>query len=182
MSCRIKNIIPPCAYNVDGIISIKALDLDDLKGLRFTEDGLYNSCLVTDILRSDDFIDIYTSDLAKYSSTLENGVYTHLIETFINQLSSEIISTLHLATKRRYLMLFKTKAERYFCFGYETGATISYSNQTTDGSGSLVNISASSTHPLFEVCEKTLSENWVLESGEWEDVNIWTKNGIWKTK
>lgn len=134
-----------------------ALDSDDFNGLRFEGDNLYKNCLVTAILRSGEFIEIDTPDSAKYSSTLQNGVYTHTLETFIGELSAEMTATLHLATKRRCLMLFKSKAGRYFCFGYEAGATFSYTNQTTDGTGSLVTISASSIYPLFEVSEEAFN-------------------------
>lgn len=138
---------------VDGIASIMVLDFDDLNGLRFDSDNLYNNCLVTAILRSGDFVEISAPESAKYSSTLQSGIYTHTLETFIGELSHEWAAMLHLSTKRRYIVFFRAKSGRYFCFGYEAGASSSYTNQTTDGTGSLVTFLASSIYPLFEVTE-----------------------------
>lgn len=157
MSCRIKNIVPPCGYRVEGIASILALDFDDFKGFRFDGDDLYENCLVSAVFRSGEFIEIDAPDTAKYNSTLQNGAYTHTLETFIGSLAADLSATLHLATKRRYLIFFKTKAGRYFSFGYEAGATFSYANQTAEGIGALVTITASSVYPIFEVSENAFT-------------------------
>lgn len=157
MSCRIKNIAPKCGYRVNGVYGIWIMDTEDLEFLKFKNDELYDTCLVSDIRRIGDFIEIDTPDTSKYSSALQNGVYTHTIETFIRELSSEVITQLHLSTKRRYVVFFKTNIGRYFCFGYGVGATITYSGQTTDGTGCLMNISVSSIYPLFEVEESAFN-------------------------
>lgn len=138
MKCRIKSIVPSCGYRVEGIASILALDFDDFKGFRFEGDDLYKNCLVSAVFRSGEFIEIDAPDTAKYNSTLQNGAYTHTLETFIGELSHEWAAMLHLSTKRRYIVFFRAKSGRYFCFGYEAGASSSYTNQTTDGTGSLV--------------------------------------------
>lgn len=152
-NCRIHHIKPPCGYRVEGIDLIRLLDFDDFDGFKFNGDDLYNNCLVTAILRSGDFVEVDTPDTAKYTSSLQNGIYTHTLETFIGDLSADLEATLHLATKRRYIALFRAKNGRYFAFGYEAGATVSYTNQTTDGIGSLITVTASSIYPLFEVSE-----------------------------
>lgn len=153
MSCRIKNIVPKCGYVVDGIETITALDFEDLNGLRFENDALYDTCLIAAVLRSGDFIEIDAPTSAKYSSTLQNGIYTHVIETFIGELSAEMSRNLHLATRRRHFIIFRSRAGRFFSFGNDAGATLTYANQTADGTGALVTITASSTYPLFEVHE-----------------------------
>lgn len=149
MACRIKNIVPPCGYSVDGIAKIWLLDTDDFKGYRFDGNDLYNNCLVTDIMRTGEFIEIAAPDMvAKHNST---GAYLHVVETFINDLNAETISNLHLGTKRRQITVFRTNAGRYFTFGYDAGAVLSYTNQTSDGLGHLVTLNCPSRFPLFEV-------------------------------
>lgn len=151
-NCRINSLVPNCGYNIDGIEAIRLLDFDDFGGFKFDGDGLYDSCYVSEVLQRGDssYVDIAAPDSAKYTSTLNNGTYTHTVETFIGDLSASLSSSLHLATKKRYIVLFRTKAGRYFVFGYEAGATVTYVNQTADGLGSLVTISANSIYPLFE--------------------------------
>lgn len=138
---------------MEGIDDIQLLDFDDFNGFQFNGDDLYANCFVNAVLRSGDFVKVDTPETAKYSSSLQNGVYTHTLETFIGDLSAELEATLHLATKRRYIVLFRAKNGRYFLFGYEAGAVVTYANQTAEGVGSLVSITASSIYPLFETYE-----------------------------
>lgn len=156
-NCRIQNIKPPCGYRVEGIDLIRLLDFDDFDGFKFDGDDLYNNCLVTAIIRSGGFVEVDSPDTAKYTSSLQNGIYTHTLETFIGDLSAELEATLHLATKRRYIVLFRAKNGRYFAFAYEAGASVSYANQTAEGVGSLVTITAASIYPLFEVSEEAFT-------------------------
>jgi len=150
--CRLQNIIPACGYTVEGISEIKLLDFEDFIAFEFDGDNLYDSCLVTGIVRTNDFTQIEAPDLvAKYTGPVNNGVYAHGLETFVNELSAQTISNLHLATKRRQLVLFKTNAGKYFIFGYEAGAIVTYTGQTAEAIGSLVTIQGASIYPLFEV-------------------------------
>lgn len=147
MACRIQNLKPPCGYSVDGIAKIWLLDHDDFKGYRFDNDGLYTSTLVTDIIREGEFIEL-DNLAAKYNGT---GTYAHVLESFIEGLAAETISNLHLGTKRRQVVVFLTNGGKYHTFGSDAGAVLTYQNQTTDGLGSLVNLTALSRRPLFEV-------------------------------
>lgn len=148
MSCRIGHIKPPCTYAVEGVESIWTLDFDDFAGYRFYEDGLYGVGYVEEILQLGPFREIDAPELvAKYSSS---GSYVHRIETFIGALNGNTLANLNLARKRPQVVLFKTFSQQYFTFGYEAGATLSHSNQTNDGFGSSVIISANSIYPLFE--------------------------------
>lgn len=162
--CRIQNLKPPCGYQTEGITDIRLLDFDDFDGFVFRGDDLYSNCYVTTILRSGDYVSLDTPDTAKYST---QGEYTHTLETFIGDLSAELLAQLHLATKRRYIVTFRGGNGRYFVFGYEAGAKVSYVNQTAEGLGAVVTITASSVYPLFEWsgAETTC---------EWADfINIW---------
>jgi hypothetical protein len=148
MSCRIAHIKPPCGYIVEGVEQIWLLDFDDFGGYKFYEDGNYEKCYVEEILQSGTFKELDAPDLvAKYSST---GNYAHRLETFVGALNSSTLSSLHLATKRRQVVLFKTNSQQYFTFGYEAGAAVSYANQTNEGFGSAVTLTSNSIYPLFE--------------------------------
>lgn len=161
-NCRIQNIKPPCGYQVEGIELIQLLDFDDFNGFKFDGDGLYSNCLVTFILRSGDFVELDTPDSANYTSTLQNGIYNHKLETFIGDLSANLEATLHLSTKRRYIVLFRAKNGRFFSFAYESGANVNYTNQTADGIGSLVTVTSSSIYPLFEVSKDAFEQNFQI--------------------
>lgn len=110
-NCRINSLVPNCGYNIDGIEAIRLLDFDDFGGFKFDGDGLYDSCYVSEILQkgNSSYIDVSTPDSAKFTTTLNNGIYTHTLETFVGDLSASLMASLHLATKRRYVVLFKTK-------------------------------------------------------------------------
>lgn len=153
--CRITNLKPPCDYSVEGIAKVWLLDFDDFKGFRFDGNALYSNCLVTDILRVGEYVELNAPDMvAKYSST---GSYAHALESFIGTLDASTISNLHLGTKRRYVVVFLGNNGKYYTFGYEAGATLTYQNQTAEGFGSLVNLSAASRYPLFEVTPDALN-------------------------
>lgn len=180
-TCRIQHLVPPCGYREGGIDSIRLLDFDDFNGFEFGGTGLYDDCLVTDVLREGNFAEVDAPDTAKYNSVLQNGVYTHTLETFVGELSAELASALHLATKRRYIVVFRSKSGRHFIFGYEAGALVSYASQTADGIGSLVTISATSIYPLFEVSGQVMTDlPWVLEDGTWNMSGLWYDSGAWK--
>lgn len=101
---------------------------------------------------NDPFVTVDSPDLvARYTSTVNNGLYAHQLETFVLDLNAELLASLHLATKRRQLVVFRTRGGRYFTFGYEGGARITYSVQTADNLGAQLTASASSIYPLFEV-------------------------------
>lgn len=164
MSCRIQSIKPPCAYNIEGIERIWLLDFDDFQGYRFLDNGLYDSCYVEEILQTSAFTEIDAPDLvAKYTS---QGEYVHRLESFIGALSSSILSNLNLARKRPQIVLFKTNSQQYFTFGYEAGATVTHTNQTNEGFGSAVVITARSIYPLFEYTGAVPME------GECEDLSV----------
>lgn len=157
--------MPSCGYRIAGIDAIRLLDFADFNGFKFDGGELYSNCLVTAVLRSGELVEVDSPETAKYTSSLQAGIYTHTLETFIGDLSAEMEATLHLATKRRYIVLFRTKNGRYHTFAYEAGATVTYANQTAEGVGSLVTITANSIYPLFEIADISV---------EWADyINIW---------
>lgn len=127
-------------------------------GFRFVGDGLCDTCLVEGVQYTGDIASIDVPDGAKYSSSLQGGIYTHTVETFVGDITAGLSSVLHGLTKRRVLPIFRTTSGRYLCFGYEAGASVSYGSQTTEGLGSTVVITAKSIHPIFEVERQVLIE------------------------
>lgn len=160
---RIKTLLPPCGYKLEGLDEIKLLDFEDFGGYRFDGDDLYSNCLVNAILRNAEFIELPAPDGAKYSSTLSNKIYTHVLETFLSGLSADFLSNLHLGTKRRFIPVFKMRTGRYGTFGYEAGATLTYTTQTADSNGSLISIVATSIYPLFEATTDALTNKIGIE-------------------
>lgn len=147
--CRLKNIKPPCKYSVEGISAIYLLDHDDFKGYRFDGDENYANCLVTDILRVGEYIELEAPEMAaRHNST---GNYSHVLESFINDITADTISNLHLGTKRHQIVVFRANNGKYYTFGYEAGAVLTYQNQTSEGFGHLVTLTCPSRYPLFEV-------------------------------
>lgn len=178
MKCRIGNIVPDCGYRTDGISNIWLLDFEDFVGLGFRGEETYACGRVENIQRGGEFTSLESTDTAKYTSTLQKGVYTHTLESFIGDLSADILSELHLATKRRYVVLFRSKSGRHFIFGYGSGATVNYSSQTSDGFGALVTITSKSRYPLFETSSRVLIP-WILEDGKWNGRGAWYEHGKW---
>lgn len=159
--CRIQNLTPTCAYNGSGVTAVMLLDLEDFGGFVYENGEGYQSCYVQNILRTGDFITVEFNDFpAQYSGPLASGIYSHSVEAFVSELSAEIISNLHLASKRPQLVVFKTWEGRYFTFGQETGAKVNYTAQTTDGTGAAITFTQNSHYPLFEVSPLALQETY----------------------
>lgn len=156
--CKITNIAPMCAYNLEGIDSILLLDTDDFVGFRFEDDDLYNACIVEEVIRTGDFVSIPVSSSAKYSSTEQANVYSHSMETFLEGLSGAVMRKLFLASKRRrYIVFFQTKDGKYFTFGYDSGASVTFSAQTAEAVGTMLTIGGASSYPLFEVTTEAMT-------------------------
>jgi len=153
---RIQHLKPPCGYNLAGLEKILLLDFEDFAGFKFAGDDLYNNCLVEAILRKAEFVEVQTPDGAKYTSTLSGKIYAHVLETFVSELSAELSANLHLGARRRQVPVFQLKSGKYFTFGYEAGAVLTYANQTAESSGAVVSLTAASIYPLFEVTPEAL--------------------------
>lgn len=159
---RISTIKPPCDYVMEGVASIQLLDWEDFRGFAFKDSELYANCLVTGISRVGAFTSL-PADNAKYSSTQNGKLETHTLETFVSTLTAESISNLNLAKKRRYVPVFMLRNGRYYTYGYEAGAAVGYVNQSADGIGSVVTVSAPSIYPLFEVTPEALAAYYSAE-------------------
>lgn len=168
-------------YQSEGLDEIRLLDFDDFGGFTFTGDGPSTTGFITGMRRDGKLIDVNAPETAKYSSSSQKGVYTHTVETFIPDLTGDMLAALDLATRRRYLVIFRAKNMRYFTFGREAGATLTYVNQTEGGLGSLVTLTAQSVHPLFEIDKEAL-KLWILATGQWDNTGYWYNDSFWKWK
>lgn len=159
MGCRIGNKIKSCDYAPQGISKIWLLDYDDFVSLKFRDDGLYNKNLVTNIYHNNSFIELEASEGSKYATNRQNGRYTHTLDTFIENFDFRDISDYDLASKsRKYLVVFLTRTNKYLMFGYKPGATFSYTSQTEGATGSLIQLSVTTTYPIFEVDAKVITD------------------------
>lgn len=179
--CLIQSLTRVCGYQTKGIDEIRLLDLDDFERISFAGDGPSTEGLITGMKREGKFIDVCASEASQYSSSMQKGVYTHTVETFIPDLTGEMQAALNLAARRRFLTIFRAGNGRNFLFGWEAGATLNYTNQTDGGLGSLVTISAQSIHPLFEIDREAL-RMWILATGQWDNTGYWYNNSFWKWK
>lgn len=178
----IQSLTRECGYQTEGVDEIRLLDFDNFKGFTFEGDGLCTTGVITEMRRDGKWINVEAPEAtAKYSSDRQNGVYTHSIETFIPELSGEMQARLDLAVRRRFLPIFRGKNGRYFIFGWEAGATLSFANQTDGGIGALVTIAAQSGHPLFEITAQAL-HYWILDTGRWDMVKLWWNDETWRWK
>lgn len=172
MRCRIGSKLKPCEYTPQGISAIKLLDTNDFVSLEFKEDGLYSNNLITKIRRKGGFVEIESPITAKYTLTRQNGRYTHTLETFLEDLSYTNLADQDLASKaRKYVVLFRTNVGKWFLFGYDPGASFSFSSQTEESTGSLIKLAESSEFPLFGVDANALTDLKPLATYEPSPVN-----------
>lgn len=148
--CRINSLTPPCGYNIQGIRSVQVMDFDDFGGFQFQGDGLEDTALVEKVFGSN-AIGVPAGTSTKYTSTLAGKIYAHSLESFIPDLSAQLSASLDLAKRHKFVVIFTANNGRRFAFGYETGATLGYTNQTADALGSVLTLSAASIYPLFEI-------------------------------
>lgn len=158
MATRITTLLPACGYNPGGITSVRVLDFADFIGFGFEDGALYDSCLVTSVERSGEFADVQAK-IAKYSGPLNGKIINHTLETFIESMESDFIAAIHLASRRRYVVIFEGMNNRAYAFGYEAGAVPVYTGQTDGALGYMVTFSAPSVYPLFEIVSEALKEN-----------------------
>lgn len=154
-NCRIQNLSPICGYSGDGVVTVMLLDFEDFDGFVFEEDAPY----IENIVHRGVFITLdFHNFPAQYNGTLNAGIYSHGLEAFIPELSGPILADLHLATKRPQLVVFKTRSGKYFTFGHEKGAKVSYSVITASNTGAALTLTTASQYPLYEVSPEAFTE------------------------
>lgn len=156
MSCKqIQDLEHGCAYNAGGVRDIFLLDVDDFIAYQFEDDGLYDSCFITRIVKADNpYIYISCVGESAFQETNEDGLYKQQLTTFVRTLAAGKLSSLLRGRLRRYVVVFRTYAGTMFSFGSDGGATVSFtqaSGQMGQASGYQLTISKDSVYPLLEM-------------------------------
>lgn len=148
------NIKRTLGYNLGGITHIWLLNIENFISYKFEHDKLPDKCLVSNIIASAEFIEADAISESNYTETYHEGVYKQKLATFIYPLTSEKLVNLLTVKKAKYLVAFRTISNRFFCFGADGGASITFSQQTGkdgDNQGYSISIQKSSSQPLFEM-------------------------------
>nr|DAL98519.1 MAG TPA: hypothetical protein [Caudoviricetes sp.] len=150
-----QNIKHNCEYNAGGVAGIFLLDIRSFIAYRFKNDLLFNQCFVEAIKVSEyNYIAVDTIEGTKFTETADNGIYQQQLTTFVRSLDAEKTANLLIANANNYIVLYRTFEGKYFCFGSDGGAKISFSQlsgASGESSGYSLTIDKSSIYPLFEI-------------------------------
>ena len=141
-------------YNTGGISNIFLLDIRSFIAYRFTNDMLFDECFVESVRISDyNYMEVETIESSKFQESMDNGIYKQQLTTFVRKLGAAKTSNLLKTNTTKYLVMFKTYENKYFCFGSDGGATVSFSQISGEiggSSGYNLTINKSSVYPLFQ--------------------------------
>ena len=142
-------------YNTGGISNIFLLDIRSFIAYRFTDDMLFDECFVESVRISDyNYMEVETIESSKFQESMDNGIYKQQLTTFVRKLEAAKTSNLLKTNTTKYLVMFKTYDNKYFCFGSDGGATVSFSQISGEiggSSGYNLTINKSSVYPLFQI-------------------------------
>lgn len=142
-------------YNTGGISNIFLLDIRSFIAYRFTDDMLFDECFVESVRISDyNYMEVETIESSKFQESMDNGIYKQQLTTFVRKLGADKTSNLLKTNTTKYLVMFKTYENKYFCFGSDGGATVSFSQISGEiggSSGYNLTINKSSVYPLFQI-------------------------------
>lgn len=142
-------------YNTGGISNIFLLDIRSFIAYRFTDDMLFEECFVESVRISDyNYMEVETIESSKFQESMDNGIYKQQLTTFVRKLEAAKTSNLLKTNTTKYLVMFKTYENKYFCFGSDGGATVSFSQISGEiggSSGYNLTINKSSVYPLFQI-------------------------------
>lgn len=142
-------------YNTGGISNIFLLDIRSFIAYRFTNDMLFHECFVESVRISDyNYMEVETIESSKFQESMDNGIYKQQLTTFVRKLGAAKTSNLLKTNTTKYLVMFKTYENKYFCFGSDGGATVSFSQISGEiggSSGYNLTINKSSVYPLFQI-------------------------------
>lgn len=142
-------------YNTGGISNIFLLNIRSFIAYRFTDDMLFDECFVESVRISDyNYMEVETIESSKFQESIDNGIYKQQLTTFVRKLGATKTSNLLKTNATKYLVMFKTYENKYFCFGSDGGATVSFSQISGEiggSSGYNLTINKSSVYPLFQI-------------------------------
>lgn len=142
-------------YSTGGISNIYLLDIDHFISYCFKNDMLHDQCFVESIRISDfSYIELEAMDSCKFQESYENEIYKQQLTTIIRSLDSEKTSYLFRNQKKNHLIVFKTFENKFFCFGSDGGASLTFSQisgEVGGASGYNISINKNSVYPLFQI-------------------------------
>lgn len=164
MACRlIQNVKHSNEYNAGGITNIYMMDIHDFGTYIFRDDSLYDQCYVSEILLSDrdglikpfsKFMEIGSVNESNFTENQDKGMFRQELNTFVRTLDARKLSDLLIAKANKYVVAFRTSQDRFYAFGSDGGASLSFSQitgQLGEVSGYSVTITKNSMYPLFEL-------------------------------
>lgn len=146
-------------YNLGGISNIWLLNIDDFIAYQFKDDSLHNSGYVDALYKNAPFLELGHVEETYLKETFGNGIYKQELSTFVRNLGQDILNWSQYAMSGKYLVIFRTMHDRYFTFGSDGGAKLSYSGQTGqigEVNGIAIKLEKNSIYPMFEVNADTL--------------------------
>jgi hypothetical protein len=150
---------PASGYNVGGVSRIWLSDIEDFASYQFEENDSGCRRMVTSVSASSPFIELGIMAEANFTEDCVDNIFRQKLSAFIEPLSAEMSAKLLIATGNKYLVLFRSPQGKFFTFGSDGGASLSFTQQTGAGnesSGYAVTIVKNSIYPLFEsldICE-----------------------------
>lgn len=148
------NIVSPHIYNIGGISEIWLLDINDFISFKFKDDDLYDNCYIEAISKDGTFIELGRVNESNLTSSYSDGIYRTTLNTFIHSLNSSQESHLLKVRESKCLVIIRTLHSKYFAFGSDGGATLTYnpqSGQNGDVHGYVIQLEKRSIYPLFEI-------------------------------
>ncbi|MDR1809922.1 MAG: hypothetical protein LBR34_05915 [Prevotella sp.] len=143
-------------YNTGGISRIWLLDADSFASYRFEENDSDCRLKVCAVVASSSFIELGAVTNGVFEEDRADNMFRQKLSAFIEPLSADILGKLLIASGNKYLVLFRTAQGQFFTFASDGGATLSFTQQTGDGSapcGYTVSIVKNSACPLFEATD-----------------------------
>jgi hypothetical protein len=140
-------------YNAGGVSRIWLLDIEDFASYQFEENNSGCLRMVTSVVASSPFIELGIMADANFTEDRVDNVFRQKLSAFVEPLSAENSAKLLIATGNKYLVLFRSPQGKFFTFGSDGGASLSFAQQTgvgNESSGYAVTIVKNSIYPLFE--------------------------------
>ncbi|GAB6011730.1 hypothetical protein [Viscerimonas tarda] len=148
------NIKSAAGYNVGGITHIWLLDISNFSAYKFANSNSSEQGIVESIVASSPFMELETVNESAFTEDYSDNVFRQKLNSFVYPLKANSLNKLLIAGNNKYLVAFRTPQGRFFAFGSDGGASISFTQQTGqmgEASGYAVSIVKNSIYPLFEI-------------------------------
>jgi hypothetical protein len=161
MACTITgNLInnATCSYILNGginrawIIDINDITLIEFQGDKRPEIGLINRMTYPTKSQIEINADIENT---KFSQKISDNNFSFQFETVVGVVDYITETNLQKALNQKFVVIFKTTEQKYFCFGLDSGASFSYSLDISNGY-QITLTQSDSDYPLFQVANTVI--------------------------